>query len=85
MANIVDEETYESSFSDQTFSINLTDGSVFALIPNGDSEKVAFSDRFKFIDLAVRARMAESDAQIAAVKRGLCKMIPYSLIKCKLH
>ena len=82
MGSDFDEETFESTFSDQTYSIELTDGTCQQLIPNGVCEKVVYCERFKFIDLAVKARLSESDAQIAAVKRGLCKMIPHSLIKC---
>jgi E3 ubiquitin-protein ligase HECTD3 len=83
MQSDLDEETFESTFPDQTYCIELTDGTIVDLIPNGSYEKVTYEDRFKFLELAVKARLSESNLQIAAVKKGLCKIIPYSLIKCK--
>lgn len=83
MQSDIDAETFESTYSYQTYSIELTDGTVVDLIPNGNIEKVQYEDRFRFIELAIKARLSESDKQIAALKKGLCKIIPYSLIKCK--
>jgi E3 ubiquitin-protein ligase HECTD3 len=53
------------------------------LIPGGTEKKVNFEDRFIYMKMVIKARLTESDKQIAAVKRGLCKVVPYSLIKCK--
>jgi len=83
MQSNIDLDTFESTFNYQTFSIELTDGTVFDLIPNGNSEKVGFDNRSKFAELAVKARLSESDMQIEALKKGLFKIIPHSLIKCK--
>lgn len=65
-----------------TYSIQLTDGKIFELIPNGSKEKVEFNDRFKFLELSLKARLCESDSQISMIKKGLCKIIPESLLKC---
>lgn len=83
MKSDIDLETFESTYN-QHYSIELTDGSSYDLIPNGNFEKVAYEDRSKFIQMAIKARLTESDVQVAAVKRGLFKIIPYSLIKCKI-
>jgi hypothetical protein len=84
MQSVHDQETFDSTFPDQTYSIELTDGTIVDLIQNGSYEKVTFEDRFKFLELAVKTRLSEFNLQIAAVKKGLCKIIPYSLIKRKI-
>ena len=81
MQSDFDEETFESTFPEQTYSIELTDASIAELIPNGNAEKVLYEDRFKFIEMAMKVRLAESDVQVASLKKGLCKIIPYSVIK----
>lgn len=65
------------------YSIELTDGTIHDLIPNGRYTKVNFEDRLNFIQLALEARLAEFDYQIRSLRKGLCKIIPDSLIKRK--
>jgi hypothetical protein len=78
----LEEYEFEAAFN-QVFAIELTDGTVYELIPDGSNQKVEFADRFKFAQLAIKARLCEADNQIAAIKRGLCKLLPESLLKCK--
>jgi hypothetical protein len=59
----------------------LTDGTLYDLIHEGSTQKVEFNDRFKYAQLAIKARLCECDNQITAIKRGLCKLIPESLLK----
>jgi len=75
------EEEFEATIN-LNYSIQLTDGKVYELIPNGSQEKVEFRDRFKYLELALKARLCEGDSQIAMIKKGLCKIIPESLLKC---
>jgi len=82
LKNEIDQETFENSLN-KTYCIELTDNSLFELIQGGNEKKVNFDDRFTYMKLLIKARLTESDTQIAAIKRGLCKIVPYSLIKCK--
>jgi len=66
----------------QTYIAELSDGSISELIPRGADTKVQFDDRHEYIKMYVKARTKEIDYQIAAVRRGICKIIPDSLIKC---
>ena len=63
--------------------MQLSDGKTYELIPNGSQEKVQFADRLKYLELALKARLCEGDSQIAMIKKGICKIIPESLLKCK--
>jgi hypothetical protein len=80
MQSDIDLETFENTYN-QTYSVELSDGTTYDLMPNGAYEKVLFEDRGRFIEMALKARMGEADAQIAAVKKGLCRLVPLSLIK----
>ncbi len=80
--NDVNPETFEANYN-QNFITELSDGTKIELISNGDSEKVTFEDRFRYLNMVLKARLRESDQQIAALKKGLCKIIPYSLLKRK--
>lgn len=84
LKNEIDQETFENSLN-KNYCIELTDNSLFELIPGGSDKKVNFEDRFTYMKMVIKARLTESDMQIAAIKRGLCKVVPYSLIKCKLN
>lgn len=77
----LDEITFEATFN-QNFVIELTDGSLYELIPDGANIKVNYSDRFKFIQLALKARLSEAENQIEMLKNGICKLIPQSLLRC---
>jgi len=55
------------------------------LVKGGSDKKLNFEDRFTYMKMVLKARLSESDTQIAAIKRGLCKIIPYSLIKCNKY
>ena len=75
------EETFDEKFN-QNFVIELTDGTTHELIHDGLNTRVTFTDRFKFISLALKARVNEVNSQISSIKKGLFQMIPNSLIKC---
>jgi hypothetical protein len=79
----ITQEDFETTFN-QVFAIELTDGTLYDLIQDGSKQKVKFIDRFRYAQLAVKARLCEADTQIAAIKRGLCKLIPESLLKRKI-
>lgn len=81
--NDIDSEIFEGY--NYTYSCELSDGTVHDLIPNGRHEKLLYDDRFKYLDLLVRARLTESDKQINAIKKGLYKVIPNSIIQLLTH
>lgn len=72
-------DTYNTNYS-----IDLSDGIIHDLIPNGRYTKVNFEDRLTFIQVALEARLNEFDYQIKSVRKGLCKIMPDSLLKCNL-
>ena len=67
------------------YSCELSDGTLFDLIPNGKYEKVLYEDRGKYMELFLKARLTEMDKQIAYIKKGLYKLIPPSLLKLLTH
>jgi hypothetical protein len=77
-----DQIEFEEIFN-QAFAIELTDGTQVELVPDGAGIMVDYENRYKYMQLALRARLNEVDIQIAMIRKGLCKMIPESLLKCK--
>ena len=75
------EEEFESTIN-LTYSTQLTDGKTYELIPNGSQQKVDYGDRLRYLQFTLKARLCEGDSQIAMMKKGLCKIIPESLLKC---
>ncbi len=78
----LDRELFESTFN-ETFVVELSDGNVVELIPDGKEKKVEYEDRRKYADLLLKARLSEMDKQIDKVKEGICKIVPGSILKCK--
>ncbi len=76
-------ESKETFNTQQTYSVKLTDDTVVDLIPNDSQAYVTYEDRNNFIKLYLNARTSEVDNQIAAIKKGLVKIIPESLLKRK--
>jgi E3 ubiquitin-protein ligase HECTD3 len=63
---------YELNYgSEITWSCTLSDGTLCKLKPNGQSKPVAYEDRLDYCEQVKKARLAESDKQIEALKRGL--------------
>ena len=78
----LDKETFESTFNEM-FVVELSDGNVVELIPDGKEKKVEYEERKKYSDLMLKSRLAEMDKQIEKVKEGICKIVPGSILKCK--
>ncbi len=79
----LDEETFNASLA-ENWTIRLTDDSLHELIPDGSSIIVEYAERFKYIQQVIKSRLCEVDNQIAALKKGLCKLIPESILKRKI-
>jgi E3 ubiquitin-protein ligase HECTD3 len=78
----IDKEIFENSINKKYYT-ELTDNTKIELIKGGYEKKVNFEDRFDYLKMVLKARLTESDSQISAIKKGLCKVVPYSLLKCK--
>ena len=59
----------------------LSDGRVVELCPNGDALDLCFENRDEFARLVCQARLRESAPQIAAMRRGLCAVIPQPVVR----
>ena len=79
----IDTESFEGY--GLNYSCELSDGTLYDLIPNGKYERVLYEDRGKYMELFLKARLTESDKQIAYIKKGLNKLIPPSLLKLLTH
>ncbi|KAF1450899.1 E3 ubiquitin-protein ligase HECTD3, partial [Pygoscelis papua] len=77
----VDREAFEFMFGRElTYTMVRSDQRVVELIPNGSSTVVHYEDRKEFIRLLQRARLEESKEQIAAMRAGLLRVVPQSVL-----
>jgi len=71
-----DEEEFEGKFGGSlTFVATGHDGEEVELIPGGATEDVTFATREAYCDLLSERHLHESDAQIAAIARGLYAVV----------
>jgi hypothetical protein len=63
-----------------TWTTQRSDGSEVELRPGGANIPVAFEERKEYVDAVIRARLAEVDAQVEALKEGLFKVVPKDII-----
>jgi hypothetical protein len=76
-------EAPEEGFEDiimETFSITLSDGSVYELCENGSTLPVTFQNKNEFLVKAISARLNEASMQSNAIKKGIAKIIPEGLL-----
>ncbi|XP_028667080.1 E3 ubiquitin-protein ligase HECTD3 isoform X2 [Erpetoichthys calabaricus] len=77
----MDKETFEFKFGEElTYTTQLSDGRVVDLKPGGETMVVQYEDRKEFIQLVQKARLEESCEQIAAIQRGLMKVVPQAVL-----
>jgi len=60
--------TYTTTLSDGRTTVELCDG--------GRNAQVQFADRWKYCEMVCRARLEESDRQVAEIRKGLHSVIP---------
>ena len=73
-------DAFNNNFN-YTFTCELTDRTIKELLPDGNNLKVNFTERLKYANLVVSARLSECDMQIDSIRKGLSKIIPISLLK----
>ena len=73
-------DAFNNNFN-YTFTCELTDRTIKELLPDGNNLKVNFTERIKYANLLVSARLSECDMQIDSIRKGLSKIIPISLLK----
>ena len=66
----------------QYWKTTLPDGRELDLTEDGDGDtrQVEFEDRFEFIRQALIARLTKTQEQMQAVRRGLCQIVPESML-----
>lgn len=77
---IEDAEVFAEAI-DETFVAVLSDDSLMPLPPAADAQRpVTFANRAEYVERVVEARLHESDLQIAAIQRGLERVVPLPLL-----
>jgi hypothetical protein len=77
---IEDEQAF-GNVIDVCFLTRLSDGSECELMKNGKTTKVTFANRKEYAHLVEKTRLEEGMAQIKAIKRGVTKIVPTSLLR----
>lgn len=62
------------------FTTVLSNGETVSLVPDGSERLVTYEERFEYCHLVKEKRMSESDAQIKALRAGMCKVIPQDIL-----
>jgi hypothetical protein len=63
------------------FTVPLSDGTTRELCPGGLDMELTYANRHEFVRLAAAARLSEAADQIGAMRRGLCSVVPPSVVR----
>lgn len=75
------ENEFQSFFGGEIYwTAILSDGSEVELSMDGSHNLVTYEDRFHYCKQVKKIRMAESDKQIDAIRRGLLSVVPQSAL-----
>lgn len=77
-------EEFNSVFT-ETFTALLSDMSSVELLPGGNSVPVTYERRKEYAELLLRARLAESELQCQAVRKGISLVVPVALLNFLTH
>lgn len=80
MKNILANTKEEYKKNEIFWATYLSDGVLHKLRPEGETTPVLYEDRIEYVKESVMARLVESRAQCNAIKRGISKIIPSSLL-----
>lgn len=65
---------------DMVFTTALSDGAVVEVVPEGATRPLTFECRVEYAQKVLYRRMKECEQQCAAIKRGICQMVPEALL-----
>jgi E3 ubiquitin-protein ligase HERC2 len=65
---------------DERFATQLSDGSELELKAGGKNVPVTWETRLEFVELAVQARLRESEKQMRAIRKGLEQVVPLRML-----
>jgi len=75
------EYIFSAKYGDLNFTATLSDGTKVELKKGGSTEIVTLETRHEFTRLLIKARLEESKAQIAAIRKGISAVIPIEIIR----
>ena len=78
--DVFDNATFADAFPNQTYTVVTCEGKPVDLVPNGSTKPVTFDTRLDYVRKAVQYRVAECDAQIDAIRRGIGAIVPTYLL-----
>jgi len=67
-------------FAHKFFTTTLSDQSVVELEESGSTRAVTFENRIEYARKALYTRMKECERQCAAIKQGICQIVPEALL-----
>lgn len=72
----MDKEDYDLKYANEiTWSCVLSDGTMHKLQSNGNLKYVTYEERLEYCELVKSVRLAESDKQIDAIRKGLLSVL----------
>eukprot|EP01059_Diplonema_ambulator_P008895 TRINITY_DN1866_c0_g1_i1.p1 TRINITY_DN1866_c0_g1~~TRINITY_DN1866_c0_g1_i1.p1 ORF type:complete len:2356 (+),score=593.02 TRINITY_DN1866_c0_g1_i1:203-7270(+) len=75
----IDASTYNAEAFDAlclSFSVDLPDGGVVDLLPDGRHKKVTLENKSLYVDLARAHKICEGAKQVASIKEGMLQVLP---------
>jgi hypothetical protein len=79
------EEDFEIQFEDRFFTTRLSDQSEVTLEEGGATRPLTYENRVEYVRKALYTRMTECEAQVEAIRRGMCQVIPAALLNMVGH
>jgi len=77
----ITQDTFEYAFDDVFFVITRSDGVEVPLKEDGDITRLTWHNRLEFAELALQARLSESQLQVDAIRSGLLLAIPPAVLR----
>ncbi len=72
----IDKQDYELKYENEiTWSCVLSDGTLHNMQTNGNQKYVTYNERIDYCEQVKRIRLAESDKQIEAIRKGLLSVL----------
>ena len=80
MVRCTSKDNFEEMYGGKYFTAMLSDGSTVDLVPNGHQKEVTFENRLDYVRRTLYIRMKECEQQCAALKNGICNIVPQALL-----